>query len=423
MRKLGHGQSVVFCVPPEIRTKIREMLPDAERQREIQPRDILRWSIQGTWAKSRREVQLWASQGRRHEKSQRLWTEFTRGNGTPTPSQAKQLLEPEAQTILERYRPGPREQEEEGDAVQDFGPSDPITAKLRDFDALECDAAALHEEQERELAPEIETEREQERPPSENPERHILHDDIKRFAAEGIIIPGSVAYRPAFSSLSRTRAGEEFDIANISPTIAPNLLVTTDFSQTVKLPNGVGVFQDSYLRPVQWVAVSPKKAGEDPFILIVSPYEANELMRDMSPKSPTTLHVYCPRINPAYPSLDDLRLFSFPRKQDGTISKQLLGALNLFSGQLYFNDYEMYVSTCRFLGLSWENAKNGEELDSNGFILQDSDGRVGGESGLPKSPVKFLRDLMIMRQDSQAIGGTHVGDMLDNPRLTEGTFK
>ena len=83
----------------------------------------------------------------------------------------------------------------------------------------------------------------------------------------------------------------------------------------------------------------------------------------------------------------------------------------------------MYVAACKFLGLSLEKAKDGEFLDADGFILNDGKGRVGGGSGFSESPVKFMRDLTLMRRDYQTISGTHVGDMLDNRVLSEETFK
>lgn len=300
--------------------------------------------------------------------------------------------------------------------------SDQIAERLRDFGALKCDAAALHEEQERELAPEIETEREAELPPPTAAAAHNLHPDVKRFALDGSIIPNSRGYTHAFSSLALTRTGHEFEIADITPPMAPNLFVTADFARTVKLPDVGGVHQDPYLRSVQWILVNNEADESERALLIISPYEANLLVPHMAQKPRTTLHVYCPRVNPAFPSLDDLSLFPFPLGHDEQIPEELTVALDLFSGQLYFNDYEMYVLACGFLGLSCEKAKEGEELDSDGFILRGADGQAGGRSGLSRSPVKFFRDLMVLRRDSQGISGTHVGDMLDNRPLGRDAF-
>ena len=418
MRKLGHGQSVVICVPREIKVKIRELL-GADGDYNVTVSDILIWSIRETWSMLHKGAQLWATQGQRHAKHQRLWNTFTAGENPLKASQAEQFLEDEAQTILQRYRPqAPRE----GKVLPTLDPLDPISERLRDFGVVRCDAAALHEEQERELAPEIETEREQERPPPASPASHILHPDVTAFVTSGTLLPRSLAYSCAFTTLSTTQPGRDFDVANFPPSVAPMLFVTGDFARTVKPPSGRGgAFQDQYLRPVQWVLVS-RKRGEEAVMLIISPFEANELMPTVSKSRCTTLHIYSPRVNPAFPSLDDLRLFSYPRDPEEPIPKDLIVGLNLFAGQLYFDSFEMYVVGCKFLGLSWKKARDGEIIDSDGFILQGRDGQVGGGSGFARSPVKFLRDLMLLRRDLKAIGGTHVGDMLDNNPLSEDDF-
>ena len=422
MRKLGHGQSVVFCVPREIKVRIREILPTDGDDENVKVSDILIWSIQETWSMLQKGVQLWATQGRRHEKHRRLWDNFTGGERPLEADQAEQFLEAEAQTILQRYLPHAQTKDEactqESQAVAE---SDPILERMRDFGVVRCDAALLHEEQERELAPEIETEREQELPPPAIPARHSLHSDVARFVTDGQVVTDSSAYRHAFATLDTTRPGRDFDVADASSMVVPTLLATADFARTVEPPPAGDGIQDLYLRPVQWVLVR-RMPGREPVMLIISPFEANHLVPTVSRSRCTTLHIYTPRVNTAFPSLDNLRLFPYPREPRGVIPRELVVGLDLFAGQLYFNNYDMYVAACKFLGVSWEKAKNGEVLDSDGFILRGCDGRVGGGSGFRRSPVKFFRDLMLLRRDSQAIGGTHVGDLLDNRPLSEDVF-
>ncbi|SPO01443.1 uncharacterized protein DNG_04116 [Cephalotrichum gorgonifer] len=421
MRKLGHGQSVVFCVPREIRTKIKELLPCGGYDDEITVSDILIWSIRETWTTLQRGVQLWAAQGWRHQKHQRLWNKFTDGKGPLTASQAEEFLEDEAQTILQRYRPG-GQATAPTQSSEDTKISDPIWERLGDFGARGCDVAALYEEQERELATEIETERDVERPPPTLPAEHRVHEDIEHFVRTGEFVPASKGYEQAFTSLRRTRAGREFGTTNIPSKCAANLRVSTDFAQTVKFHKTGKAVQDLYLRSVQWLLVN-QKDDVDTRMLIISPYEANALLPVISEARNTTLHIYCPRVNLAFPSLDDLGLFAYPRQgREVVIPQPLRVGLDLFAGQLYFNDYAMYIAVCRFLGISWEKAKDDEVLDSDGFILRDVQGRTGGESGFKKSPVKFIKDLMLLRRDSQGISRTHVGDMLDNRPLSEESF-
>lgn len=63
IRKLGTGQSVVFCVPEEIETKIREMTEATDDQPMSVP-DVLRWAIRGTWTDLSRSMPLWLAQGK-----------------------------------------------------------------------------------------------------------------------------------------------------------------------------------------------------------------------------------------------------------------------------------------------------------------------------------------------------------------------
>ncbi|PKS12563.1 hypothetical protein jhhlp_000771 [Lomentospora prolificans] len=419
MRKLGHGQSVVFCVPREIRTKIGQLLYEGGNNYdnyEIKVADILIWSICETWISLQRGVQLWAAQGWRHQKHQRLWYSFTQNRDSLTSEQAREFLEDEAQTILQRYRPDLRR------ARTTYRKPGPINDRLRDFGMSTTNAAALNEEQERELDPETERERQLERPGPTVPAAHRIHPHIRQFIINGTVVRNSTSYMRAFDSLSNTTMAKEFGMPNIPKTFAAKLLVSRDFSQTVKIAAGLGISPADYLRPVQWILTNKGQNGET-FMIIISPFEANNLIDIVAQSKATRLHLYCPRVNSAFPSLDDLRLFAYPEPSGAPIPQGLTTGLNLFAGQLYFNDYEMYTAACRFLGLSWQKAEDGEVLGSDGFIEKDVWGRTGGESGFLKSPVKFMRDLMEIRVGSQSSPRTHVGAMLGNRLLSKEDFK
>ncbi|KAL8377073.1 hypothetical protein RB595_007964 [Gaeumannomyces hyphopodioides] len=60
MRKLGKGQSVTFCVPQEIKTKILQRTEKGL----IGVMDVLEWAIQETFIDIHRSIPLWAVQGR-----------------------------------------------------------------------------------------------------------------------------------------------------------------------------------------------------------------------------------------------------------------------------------------------------------------------------------------------------------------------
>lgn len=211
-------------------------------------------------------------------------------------------------------------------------------------------------------------------------------------------------------------------MAYFPETRAPTLLVSSDFATTVSIPKHQKIALDHYLRSVQWV-VTNKVADGRRVVMIISPFEANQLLPTMKSSQTARMHIYCPRANSVYPSLDNLRLFTYPEPVKAKVPRVLTVGLNVFAGQLYFNDHKMYVATCRFLGLSWQKAREGEELDADGFMAKDQRGRVGGKSGFYKSPIRLMRDLMEIRYGSQASPRTHMGAMLGNRLLSEKDFE
>lgn len=93
---------------------------------------------------------------------------------------AKKLLEADARILEDRYSAHPRdglafleEQSREDSNVL------PIIERCRKFADLDVASSCLHEEQERELAPEIEQEREIERLLSFKPALHSIHEHVR----------------------------------------------------------------------------------------------------------------------------------------------------------------------------------------------------------------------------------------------------
>jgi hypothetical protein len=74
----------------------------------------------------------------------------------------------------------------------------------------------LQEEQERELSPENEHERQVELPPVSTPYHHSVHEDVRALATHGILNPFSDAFRPAFGTLRRNTAFACYESAFVS---------------------------------------------------------------------------------------------------------------------------------------------------------------------------------------------------------------
>ncbi|KAI8962385.1 hypothetical protein F5Y11DRAFT_322850 [Daldinia sp. FL1419] len=429
MRMLGQGQSVVFCVPDEIQGKIRAHRDDIRlpTDQDITVLDILDWSIGETWKDIHRSMALWANQGRRNEQHNGIWAEARSGTGISlNRSLAERYLEEEAKTLEFRYRPSASSNAVAAAQTSNTDVADAITQRCNEFKNLKLNSAALQEEEERELSPEIEQERQDQRPPPANPAVHIIHDDIQAFVASGTIIPGSNGYMPAFVALRDTSAGKRFDVSQFRP----GLLVSKDFADAIKRRGNSDRF-DSYQRAIQWILTGAPPSGKDPactpakHMMVISPFEANGLLPKIQKSNAVSLHLYAPRANLGYCKLDGLDLYTVPeRLASREIPQRLITELNLFAGQLYFGSYEQYVDACRFLGISYDTPGEGEEITADGFIAKDSMGRVGGESGLQNSPVAFFRILHTrIRRNCESISKTDMGKLLDNQLLKPSDFE
>jgi len=419
MRKLGKGQSVVFFVPVEIKNKILEQRSESDCA-NISVSDVLSWAMSETYVDIRRSMPLWATQGQRFQQQSELWAEARDRNGfNMAKTHAQKFLEEESQSLEHRYRP-----------VADLNVSsfiregkskygDMIAERCREFNDLKFNAATLQEEQERELAPEIEQERQVQKPASAEPALHEVHPDMIRFVAEGIPIADSKAYVPAFEILRNTSAATHLDVSQFPR----DLLVTMDFGRTVKV-SGSSYISDAYLRPVQWIltSVGDETCNKAIYMMIISPHEAQELLPKISNSKKVALHLYSPRSNLGLRAIDGLQLYTIPAQPTTRIiPRQLIVQLNLFAGQLYLDSFDDYVEVCDMLGIAWQATKPGYVVAADGFIVKHGSGT--SKSTFKDSPVKFLRVLLTkIRRNCEGVDKTHMGKILDGRLLCASDF-
>ncbi|EXJ68848.1 uncharacterized protein A1O5_07780 [Cladophialophora psammophila CBS 110553] len=424
MRKLGEGQSVVFCVPEEIEIKIQKHAANPENA-VIDVSDVLCWAMSETWTDMRRSMPLWAAQGKRFEHQNALWAE-ARCDGEVRMSQthAERFLEKESRSLDDMYRPCTHT--DMTSALQVGGKANLglIWERCREFDALEFNLAELQEEQERELSPEIEEERQIQKPQPADPADHHLHPDLITFTTTGTLISGSKAYMPAFEALRDTSAAAHLDVSQFPD----DLFVTADFSRTVQI-RGNSYISDVYQRPVQWILTS---TGSDcpgdnavKYMVIISPYEAQELQSTVGQSKTVVLHLYAPRLNLGFRALDGLDLFTVPKARGRVLPRRLVMLLNIFAGQLHLSSFKEYVEICALLELASEKTKVGCVVAADGFIIRDCIGTGEPESGsaFRRSPVPFLKVLMSkIRRNCQSIDKTHMGTILDGRLLRPSDF-
>jgi hypothetical protein len=424
MRKLGKGQTVVFCISPEIQTKITECETTAANlASEITVDDVVSWSIAETIIEIRRSMPLWAVQGERFVRQQQLLQQVHHNGRTSlSASHAMKFQEDEAQSIDDRYRPHARGLQNQP-LFANVSATDPtiqlISERCEEFDDLQFRSSTLQEEQERELSPEVEQERQIQRAAPASPLPHTMHKDVKMFADTGTFVADSDAYMPAFMTLQASSAAKCLPITQLVKDT--KLYATADFAKTVEQLGGASYLSDGFQRSVQWLLTNRIKATNIvDRILIISPREANKLYTSMRHSPGATLHLYKPRSNSGYAPLDRLDFHTVSaHAMVPTVPRALAVQLDLFAGQLYISSYEDYLEICNFLGLSpvaltKAMSDSGWKLSADGFILSDDQGRVGGASGLKQSPVNFFKVLMSkIRRNGDGIAKTHMGSLLE----------
>ena len=422
MRKLGNGQSVVFCIPEEVKCSILELSGKHEKS-DIDVSDVLLWAVSETWMDTRHSMPLWATQGQRFEKQCALWKEARQSDQLDmSASHAEKFLEPESQTLEHRYRPRQNDaslvdsHQYQNETIQR------MLQRCRDVGNCNFASTQLQEEQERELSPEIEQERQVQKPDEAKPKRHTIHPDLLSFVSTGMLKEDSDAYKPAFKTLESTSAASYLDVSQFPS----DLFVTHDFATTVKTSKVSSFISDAYQRPVQWILTSCYDRSPSSSrlvaknVVIVSPYEANHLLPKIRKSEVVTLHIYSPRQNPAYPSLGRLELYNVSAVTAPIeIPDNIRIQLGLFSGQLYLESYIEYQQLCDFLGVAYTKTPEGLTVADDGFILGENE-----RTTFSKSPMKFLEALMSqVRKDCQGIDKTHVGKILSGVILHPSDFQ
>ncbi|RCI17130.1 hypothetical protein L249_2102 [Ophiocordyceps polyrhachis-furcata BCC 54312] len=316
MRKLGKGQSVVFCVPWEVENKILQQQGRRPPMKStLTVSDVLGWTIRETLLDLRRTVPLWLTQGSRFYKQKAQWDVFPGDEvGSHRRVQwAKGFREKEAQTLEDHYQPGKAHTSLDSliQTVEEKS-RELLRRRCEDFGLVRLQrAAALQEEQERELSPEVERVQQVELPPAVKAAVHAISHGIRDFVVKGRIAERPVGLKPAFQALGGTSAAEYLDVAEF-----PCLFwVTNDFISTVETSRENGSHSDSFQRGVQWVLTNTTRNGAAQLVLI-SPYEAQELLPTIERSEFVTLHLYSARKSLEMASLDRLTLYTFATRWD-----------------------------------------------------------------------------------------------------------
>ncbi|KAF8466769.1 hypothetical protein BDZ91DRAFT_725012, partial [Kalaharituber pfeilii] len=379
MRKLGQGQSV------------------HRGGAHIETIDIISWVMHETCTQTERSVALWASQGIGHQIREHAWSKY-KASKLDGDMLAKEWEEPESRTLEYMYGISNQQREsvkhiiatklQEPDLRPRYKQFDIINSRCEEYQVVSLHGVAMQEEQEREVAHEVE---------------------IEAFIKTGIVNPSSFSssFRYLMDTLSQTSFHKDIEPGPW----AQNIIATVDFAETVKLNQSNHKHMDDYLRPVTWIVSSVRHLDTSPVLCLLSSFEVNELLPHIRRSQFVNLHMYTPKAQRIAPTFEDLTYAAIPALPNGWAASfpsrdQLMIQVNLFAGQLFFKSFTAYTRTCGFLGIFLRGREGGiaRKNDGNG-----GPGVLNGEVAFEESPLRFVRTLIGVRRKGMKFGVTHAG--------------
>jgi hypothetical protein len=365
--------------------------------------DVLLWAMSETCDRIAHYIGYWAQQGvnyiRRQDVSHIVDSEY----GKPSKSDGATLrdawIEPEARSLEDMYAA-----KAESSGLHPSFSIPELRNRLDQLGAYSITNSLMDEEQEREVSHEMEQQRQVQRPPHAQPAPHSLHPDVRQLICRGVLPLFSAAFVPPLSSMNH--------LGSQSNAWSPRILATADFSKTIA---GRSIDSREFLRPVNWIiSLRPRESEEPQTLIVLSPFEVNELMPEIRCSNFVNLHVFTPRTTESMATLEDLRFQCIPSLQPSwkpPLSTDII-QLSLWAGQLYLQDYESYETLCHTLGLVCGNVTKEDGVwDGDGFMLIP--GYRGGKTvdvcRFERSPIPFLKTLVSLRRKGMDYRATHIG--------------
>ncbi|KAG8689950.1 hypothetical protein FRC11_014718 [Ceratobasidium sp. 423] len=420
MRKLGHGQSVMFAAPPEIDLQIRKAAPRPINARaKVDALDVLRWAMLGTCNDLYHHVSHWVQQGIEYNRRAKAQARYEESGNVSDLKNG--WTKPEARPLEEMYgvTPSTDDSSEHCTFIQQALQVPSMRQRLETLSITHLQDPGMDEEQEREVSHEVEREQQIERPPKGAPATHSLHDDVKLFIESGTIPPSLSGIKPLFRPLSSIHPDR------LKPWTR-KLYASLDFLRTLaKQPsNQLG----DYMRPVNWIV-----RGSDDVRLVLSPFEVNELLPFIRQSPDVQLHVYSPRVIQSMKSFSDLQFYSVPSESSlrrPAMPSRIQLQLDLFAGQLYLSNHEEYKLLCAILGLyiPSDDDQLNIQFGGDGFVQPEHREELANHypeysrCKFTDSPIPMLKDLVGRRRKEMKYLRTHIGQTLHGRSLTPADF-
>ena len=437
---------MAFFAPPQVDRNIRQIVHKTPAD-TISSDDVIIWAGMNTCDSLERARPLRLLQGLQYLKRQRASNAFQlfceKRPGQPLHAGRserfwREMQEEDLQGLEELYAPD-QDHTALFEKLIDRNASHPVMKSLvKEFDEIRQSGMAhrnLDEEQEQEQELKHEIQQEQqfqfEHPLGIEALTNGVTGGLEKYVASGVLPEQKgKSFRPVFSQFYRTSAAANLDVYKPE---CSEIWATNDFMKTVKLlPQNSP--QDMYLATADWVLTSCRKSAENQIaeMVIISQFEANELLPHIIKSPNVRLDPYVPKTKPLSISFGDIRMYTHPgHPPAGFPNPASIRDLNIFAGALHLDTYEEYSQLCSYLGIITSEHKAIARNDlhkfvsSGGFVGPKARKQLGwqGECPFERSPILFLKKLLSMRHHGQDISSKIMGMLVDGKRVSRDEFR
>ncbi|KAL2868108.1 uncharacterized protein BJX67DRAFT_387489 [Aspergillus lucknowensis] len=321
LRQLGTTQSVTFIAPPEVHQSILDVCKKTSND-AVDSSGVITWLLDQTCETNRELQPLYFAQGK--DFCQRTQAAATFQGFLSNPAHRESYLDilqqPEQQTLEQLYEPRYREANPSPTEANGVVPWERVAILTKTL-AQQRQESQVHEstlssaleevEQEREVAFEVEEEREIQRPRRPKALKFPgLHQSILAFAQRGLLAFKNIA--KASDTLENTQLGTKYAIKGRS--LVPHLYLSVEFTRTIKLKK-LGETDDTYTRPVNWILFNT--ATETALVII--PEEAESLIPIMREKPAPNTHLimYAAPWTKVMLHFNSLDYYALPNRDEG----------------------------------------------------------------------------------------------------------
>ncbi|TGO19500.1 hypothetical protein BTUL_0004g01400 [Botrytis tulipae] len=428
LRQLATTQSVIFFAPPEVNQSILDCAKKTH-DNYLDSYDVIRWLLEQTCVGIELMQPLYYSQGidycRRVQAAADnvdfLTNADHRQQYLDTLRQKEQLSLHQLYGIKTKTKTLIGTSELASQTASFVKELNAMRKSFRDTGDAVHHTALQEVEQEREVAYEVETVREVQRPIHYTAWSFPgLEKDIITFVRTGRIPAGSACCEHAFVALRRTEIGRKFGIN--AEALNSRLFVSKEFMRSVKVIQA----HDNFLRQVSWVLWSPITETA----LVVIPEETELLipiLRDCLAPACFLLTYAAPTTRKMLVNFNDLQYYAIPAlSKDWVAPTWLLVQLGIFSGALYF-EYSQYEYLRGFLGFGIENTMEELQedcLEEDGHVIdgkatENGNGKDQTSAGFTSRPLTFLQEWLSVRRKGQDFSHTPMGYVCQGKVLTE----